>query len=686
MTKAISQKINGHSAILARDLMTELTAVVNTLGGRKVTVGFSGTGAYCDKSLSYVNIPALPETDFIPIRVAQYIRGFAAHEAAHIAFTDSTVNIVKRDGQEDALQHTIWNCVEDFMIENFWLSIYPGARKNFEATETYACEGYFESLKKFPEQVHDLRIIGGVALTWMRAVAFGLQTPLSIDALNTLPQDHKDRVQNWFWTHVQNVETTQECLEAAWIIYEDIMQNPFSSTTTPDIKKKLDKKASKNKSGNQNGTPQPDQGQPGQQGSGTASQSQSGTGQPAQKGSSPSQGTPGGQGQPANSASSGSQTPGTGSGKPSKDGTPTPNTSKGPGSSTGSPQQDPNAQSATGFGPTPVPYPVSFDLNEALRTNKIAMDDVSYRNIEVLSTSKSGPAAKILSNSAGQKRATLAIQDIRTVISKTASELQRSLKSYAKTRIKTGRIDGDIDPKRIAFFKTGSREFHKKKIKGIAVDTAVTILVDCSVSMNNHEMQICQQMALILENSLSGTPVKHEILGYTTAINPDFPDAYQTTVKANNKRGTNTKFRGISIYEFRKFGESSPLAQATLGNMCHIPKSGTPTAPAILMAHDRLARRKERRHVMFVLTDGESDNSTTTLKAVKAVEACGVTVIGIGIGTTTVRKEFTNHVTISSADELPKLMLSGLSDIILGEKHLKGANALQVKQKRMSST
>jgi Mg-chelatase subunit ChlD len=109
---------------------------------------------------------------------------------------------------------------------------------------------------------------------------------------------------------------------------------------------------------------------------------------------------------------------------------------------------------------------------------------------------------------------------------------------------------------------------------------------------------------------------------------------------------------------------------------------GTPTAPAILMAHDRLARRKERRHVLFVLTDGESDDSTVTRAAVKAVEQCGVTVIGIGIGTAAVKREFAHWATIGSAVELPALMLSKLTNIILGEKSKKGMDVKEVQKKR----
>lgn len=679
---------SGEPMILARDLMTELTAVVNTLGGHKVIVGFSGDGAFCDKDLSYVNIPALPETDFIPVRVAQYIRGFAAHEAAHIAFTDPTIDIVRKDGEKDGLLHTIWNCIEDYMIENYWLSLYPGAKKNFAATEVYACEGYFKSHAKNPEQVYDLRIIGGIALTWMRAVAFGLGTAESVKALDTLPADIRAKVEDWFWTLVEPVETTQDCLEAAWIIYDEIMQNPYSNQATPKIKQKLQKQAAQN--AQKSGQGQPGQGQggkpgQGQKGKGQNGQPGQGQGQGNQPGQGQGQGTQPGQGQ-GQGQGQGSQ-PGQGNQPGQQSGNQGGLTGPGlgahrpAGGAEGNAVVDPNAQHATGFGPTPQPYPVGFDINKALKDNKITTGK-DYVSVEVLSTTKEGPAQPQLVRAGGATRADDAIRHIRNAVSKTASELKRALKTYAKSRVKTGRMDGTVDSRRIAFAASGSLEYHKKVIKGLDIDTAVSVLVDCSSSMRGGEIQMCQQLALILETAFAGTPVNHEILGYTTEGYDNLPKAYQVMMEAAKKQGSHANVRAVGIYEFRAFNTPHRAAKETLGNMCNVPMGCTPTAPAILMAHDRLARRKERRHVMFVLTDGASDDSEKTRKAVEAVERCGVTVIGIGIGTHRTKNEFTKAFHIGSAVELPALMLSQLTTIILGDKHKKGMNAQQVAKSR----
>ena len=267
-------------------------------------------------------------------------------------------------------------------------------------------------------------------------------------------------------------------------------------------------------------------------------------------------------------------------------------------------------------------------------------------------------------------------------VSRTAGELQRALKTISKDRWKSGRLDGVIDSRRLAFAASGSLEYHRKIVPGAAIDTAVSILVDCSGSMNNNKIQICQQMAVMLEKALSGTPIVHEILGYTTGDEGEVDEATRIIQKAHAEQGRKMGLDVASLYVFRPFGARSVDALTSLGGMTQVPMGGTPTAQGMLLAHDRLARRPERRHVLIVLTDGESDDSARTRAADRAISDCGVTVLGIGITSNAVRGEFAHHATISAARELPALMVSTLTNILLGERHKRGMTRAQVAQRR----
>ena len=114
--------------------------------------------------------------------------------------------------------------------------------------------------------------------------------------------------------------------------------------------------------------------------------------------------------------------------------------------------------------------------------------------------------------------------------------------------------------------------------------------------------------------------------------------------------------------------------------MANVHMSGTPTSAGMLMAHSRLARRKERRHVMFVLTDGAPDDDRELIKAVRAVEACNVTVVGIGIGTGAVKRTFSKSIVLNRIEELPSLMISQLNAILLGDKKLQAKTGAQAEK------
>jgi len=619
--------------VLARDLMTELMGVVPILGGAKVTVGFAGQDAFCDASLSYVNIPALPQAKVIPIQIAREIRGFAAHEAAHIAFTDPDIfpsKILDDKGQFDKLLKEVWNCVEDFMIERHWLELYPGARKNFAATEIRCCRGYLDRYQNDPDCAKDLRVVGPVALTWLRALYFNLGTNVSRECFETLPVSLQHRVMGWF-SEMEDVETTEDCLEVARRIHADILTEPFDPANPP-------------------ANPHPQAGQQGQggQGQGQGGQGQGGQGQGQAQGQG-GQGQGQGQGQAAQAGQGGSG-------------------QSGQGAATGGTQgHNPMPGNA---GPDPIA--TSANLQQVMQDAQVVDTKNKMMSAEVASSAKSGPHSDSIGDADGYQRAEDAMKNIRGAIGATSSQLRRALKAIAKDRMKGGRLDGKLDRKRLTHAAMGSSDVYTRRIKGEEIDTAVEILVDCSHSMNGKEIAICQQLALILENAFNGTPIKHEIVGYTTGDIDEADQAFQTMIAAHQKQGTDVYGRAVNVYEFRGFNQSHFAAQCSIGNMTHLPMVGTPTGDAILMAHDRLARREERRHVMFVLTDGEPDNIPECKKAVKAVERCGVTVVGIGIGTQAVKRCFTNYVVLSNATDLPALMVSKLSKMLIGDKHKVG--------------
>jgi cobaltochelatase CobT len=627
--------------VLARDLMTELMGVVPILGGQKVTVGFAGEGAFCDSTFKYVNIPALPEAEVIPLQIAREIRGFAHHEAAHIAFTDPSVfpsALFNADGTFkkdcDALLKETWNCIEDFMIERDWLELYPGSRKNFAATEIRCCRGYMDLYQKDPDCAKDLRRVGPVALTWLRALDFNLGTQISRECFDTMPPALRQRVLDWF-ADIQDVETTQDCLEAARRIRADIQANPFDPQNPP-----------KNTNPPQNN---------GQSGKGQSGQGQSGKGQSRKGQSGQGQSGQAGKGQAGQNSSPGAGDQGGAAGAPD----------------------------ATSQGPNPIP--TSHDLDSVLNAAKLKDPNANYVSAQVVTSTKKGPYKDILSDPSGHRAAEDAAKDVRGAMAATAAQMRRALKAIARDRWKGGRLEGRLDAARLAGVAVGNFECHKRKVRGEDIDTAVSVLIDCSGSMGNGQLDICQQLALILEQAFANTKIKHEIVGFTTADMADADPSFKTMIAAHAKKaGSKVQGRAVGLYEFRKFGQSHHSALCTIGNMTKAPMGYTPTSDAILFTHDRLAQRQEQRHVMFVLTDGSPDNNAACKKAVQAVERCGVTVVGIGICTSKVERAFSKHVVVNSANDLPAIMMRQLSQILIGDRGKVALNGRSAAKRRAS--
>lgn len=603
--------IGGDKGILAHELMVGLMGAVPTFGNTKITVGFHGDQAFCSQKFKYVNLPQLPPTKVLPTKIAQEIRGFAAHEAAHLIWTDENVFNMMTEEEKTGLVKELWNAIEDYMIERNWLTIYPGSHKNFTSTEARCCTQYLASYNKNPDMAKDLRIIGPVALTWVRAIHFNLKTPLTQDCIDTLPTDFKRRIWEWF-DEMLDIETTEESLELARKIEQEIQAEPFDPNDPP----------TNMMNPNQNNQCQ---GQ-GQQGQGSGQGSGSGNG------------------------------------------------SSGQGSAGGSMQQG-NGSGQNLNGPQPEPYSIKHSLDDALKESGIENQEHQMLSYKIPSSVKEGPMSEILANPDGIHKSehVLSNPEVSSTIGSVSRTFRRALQSLAKDRWKGGRADGQIDDKRLAGVLLGNTEIYKKKVKAPRIDTAVTILVDCSGSMNGTRLEICQQLALIMKASFMNTPIKFEIVGFTSGDESSLPDNIQTMAKAIREETEDyANIRAVSLYDFKSFDSTHHASLTTIGNMLDCHQGGTPTGDAILMAHERLSKRKERRHVMFVLTDGEPDDYHTCKEAVNSVEACNTTVLGIGIGSTSVKRSFKNHIVLNTPNDLTAVIMSQMADMLLKDKNKVG--------------
>lgn len=616
------------TAMPAYILMRELTGTVPVFGGEKVRIGFFGDGAFVNFKQKYVNLPALPPSKMIPGRIVQEIRGFGMHESAHLLYTDADFMENGRTDEEkqDQLLHETWNAIEDYFIDRNFMSVYPGYHKNLTATFARTAAQYLaNTYSKNPDVAKDLRVIGPVALTWFRSIYFGLTTQAPRDALATLPKALYDRVEEHFWT-AELVSSTQECFEYAKLIAEDFRTNPHDPQNIPANPQGLQ---------GQNGQGQAGQGQGGQ---GAQGQGSGGTGQ------------------------------GTGQGGSYSD-------SLGPGGKGGSAPTKVDAQGR----PEPQPISTGRSIDDVL-SELGDLSDAQTREISITSwsTSEEGRASDLIRDNGGHATYNEVRNTVSGTVGTVARVLRRDLQTITQKRWRTGLSDGALDTKILHRAYVGSNELYKRRTQNRSIDTALSILVDCSGSMAGLPITICQEMAVALEAALVNTPVKTEIIGFRSTSDRDIPESVKPMIDSLEAQGETYHREDVEMLVFKAFSDGRTKATLGLGNMHHAAGGGTPTGEAIMMAGARLLKRKEGRHVMLVLTDGAPNDNKKCKEAVDSLEKCGVTVFGFGIASDAVKHAFARHTIISEIRELGSIVMGTLSRELIGSASMKPRNILRL--------
>lgn len=217
---------------------------------------------------------------------------------------------------------------------------------------------------------------------------------------------------------------------------------------------------------------------------------------------------------------------------------------------------------------------------------------------------------------------------------RTAGVVRRLLAARDQTRIRRNLEHGRLDLKRLVPIVNNSPNVYKEKTMRRDVNTAVSILVDNSISMGGHPIQVCQKAAIVLDSAITGTGTDLEITGFTGSdCNP-------------------------VIYQYRRFGQRSQAAAASLGSMHQVSMGGTPVSVPILEAHRHLMAHKAPRKIMIIISDGAASDPERAKEAHDVALATGCIVLGIGIGPQgrAIGAWCTNHQVINDIDELPNAL------------------------------
>lgn len=246
------------------------------------------------------------------------------------------------------------------------------------------------------------------------------------------------------------------------------------------------------------------------------------------------------------------------------------------------------------------------------------------------------------------KNAILAGDTSHLMASKVRKILQVKAQSRYEANHKSGRLHAKSFHKVMSPDQYRRRQIHRRKIDNTILDVAVSVLVDSSGSMSGEKYKHACRSALALNESISKIGVPLEIIGFT-----DRSVATHYIYKKFDQRLSNDQFASY------------------LTDNC-ISMGGNADGESILFAYERLTKRKNKRKLLIVLSDGQpaggqGDCYTYTRDLVKHIENdTPIEIYGIGIKSNSVKNIYAKNEVIQKSDELETVILRLIKNHILG--------------------
>ena len=241
-----------------------------------------------------------------------------------------------------------------------------------------------------------------------------------------------------------------------------------------------------------------------------------------------------------------------------------------------------------------------------------------------------------------------------------AQQVRRLIQIRAKSQTQYGVKKGKLDQSRlsrICFNAPGFNErVFKNKVDNKTLDAAITVLVDMSGSMGGDKAFYALASTLLVNEVCSTLNIPLEILGFTDGA-----------VGYSEPKPLMFVYKGFS--DLRVNDDSLKDYFATSSNFM----IGNPDGENILWAYDRLNKRKEKKKLLIVMSDGSPAASKSSLgleefteKVIKEVEASkSIDIYGLGLCSHAVEYYYKAHSVVRDPAEIPSKLIELIERKIL---------------------
>ena len=233
-----------------------------------------------------------------------------------------------------------------------------------------------------------------------------------------------------------------------------------------------------------------------------------------------------------------------------------------------------------------------------------------------------------------------------------AQQVRKLIQIRAKVQRQYGVKKGKLDQSRlsrICFNAPGFNErVFKNKIENKVLDAAITVLVDMSGSMSGMKAYYALASTLLVNEVCSTLNIPVEIVG--------FSDGYDY---AANVQPVMFVYKGFS--DLKVSTDQLKQSFACSSNYMH----GNPDGENILWAHDRLIKRKEKKKLMIVMSDGSPAATKGmhgigdfTEKVIKEIEASkAIDIYGLGLCSPSVSYYYKSNSVVTAPEEIPSKLI-----------------------------
>jgi cobalamin biosynthesis protein CobT len=229
----------------------------------------------------------------------------------------------------------------------------------------------------------------------------------------------------------------------------------------------------------------------------------------------------------------------------------------------------------------------------------------------------------------------------------TRANIVKLLKSLDLVGWSTHEESGKIDRKAFTRFKTGSTAIFSKRTHVEAERSAVSILIDCSGSMNEFgKIQVAETLAIQLSRILDKADVAFNVTGFHGR------QSSLREVGGGASIAVSVAYEIPIFIPFKQWGESLQRCAPKLGSINEWANRSTPDYSSISITLDELAHRNEARKILFLITDADCYNEQHMIHLQGVADKLGVTIIAIGIGATSVKECFRSSDNVISGEGL----------------------------------